>query len=528
MIYLLLIVACCLLPILIVGGIGVYIIFKSRSGTFRVKDIYTRINNWVGIITNRGILAIIIATITLLVSFTSEELSIISSYAIFLYILVLIPVTVAFFMKIYSSFSDKINRKSRLVDTQLSRREIKEGEEAKISIKINLRIPIGYFLKVKAKAPQKLGGEVKSVVTKSQGKTTEVEFTIPETHRGEYEIGPIELTFQDILGFSNIKILDASRFDLKITTDIPRIKNYNIKYSYKEGVREESDLTARINNDDYFTARPYVRGDYIKHIHWKLTAKKNEIMVRQPETSTVTYSKISLLILNTYPTLNSRSLMLPSRYKVAAEKALDKQVQIAAAIADFAIRKHLEIEIHYLKGNKEFATIVPTLDDNYQWLSRLAEIKMASPFRDLSKIHSLFNDKKAFLVTTSELIPDNLIETLSPLNNNEKTSEILYVPLTDEIKENLTKPNRRNIMIRILKKLLLTKGYYSQTNLREKFKNLLKRKEQRYQKQDLKKIKTLESRCLTALTAEGFQIKDFTEDIYGSKFDNIIKVLENG
>lgn len=505
------------------GGIA----SADHKKSIHVKSMYDKLLlSWLKILTPRVIIAWISAFI--LISISEGELSLLSSFGVFIILLTIIPITIAFFAKLYFTLRD-ISPKSRVITSSLSHKEIKEGETTEIHIKIYSSIPLGYVLKVSASVPDKLGGDLHEVVTKSEHGVSELTLLVPKALRGEYLIGPFRLEYQDILGLSRIVMYDNSRIPLTILPQIPFIERYNLHLSTQSGADEDVNVQARINTEEYFSSRPYVRGDNQKHIHWKLTAKKDELMVRLPETTTVTYQKLSILILNVLPRIriNNGKNSIYARYRVAAELALDKQIRVAAAIIDFANRTGITVSLSYLNSTRSIMTITPEGEDVTSWLRKLASITLVNPIINYTEITGSFKKNNSMVITTSEIDPKQLEPLIEAIRNGSNSSEIMYCPLSNEIKDKLIKKKKVTLALRIIQKILLTKDYYSQTSVLEKLNSLFKGAKEKYYENDLMSVSNEEAKVINYIQASNVDVRVFQEDQYSESMDNIIQVLES-
>ncbi|MCL2109560.1 MAG: DUF58 domain-containing protein [Oscillospiraceae bacterium] len=106
-------------------------------------------------------------------------------------------------------------------------------------------------------------------------------FSLP--FRGEYVIRIYELWVYDVMKLFRLR----KKFDIQIRTVIlPREKlpNDSGKETETESESPASRITAHRSNM-FSSLREYREGDSIRHIHWKLSAKQDEIIIKQQEQS---------------------------------------------------------------------------------------------------------------------------------------------------------------------------------------------------------------------------------------------------
>lgn len=96
---------------------------------------------------------------------------------------------------------------------------------------------------------------------------------------GKINIYISDVRVRDIMCFYQIKTKAAARFALNI---IPCSIKLNTADKASEGVSDESEKARKDSaGTEVIQIREYVKGDSLKSIHWKLSAKKNELFVKE-------------------------------------------------------------------------------------------------------------------------------------------------------------------------------------------------------------------------------------------------------
>lgn len=437
----------------------------------------------------------------------------------------------------------------------INRKEIMENEAATINIKIATGIPLGFILKIREILPAKLGGDLRGIATSTEKMKTEFNATIPITRRGHYIIGPTHFQYQDIFGFSQVKVLDQTRFDLVIIPQIPQINRFDFKLSVDKG-DENQEIQATLNTEDYFNPRPYVRGDDIRRIHWKLTAKTGELMIRQPETTTISFKNLLIIILNTTPRFSATSQnpeksrfsisnalnannpnpqqpiiggTYPIPYSTAAEYALDTQVRIAAAVIDFSLRNHLPIQFAYFEKGK-LTRFTPHIDDPGEWKRKLASINLENMRLDTDQIVQTIKEEKNCIITTSETYMPFFAPIISQAIESRASIEVMYSPVSTQMKKiaKYNKADKRSAFIKIIEKIFLTKPYFEQQTLQEKVYNLITKRDTKYSDNDILKTQEAERSVINSIGGDAINLRNFDiDDEYTNDIENIVNILEN-
>ncbi len=159
--------------------------------------------------------------------------------------------------------------------------------------------------------------------------------------RGLYKIGPIEIIFQDFLGFFRL----VKKLPL-VSHLLVYPKVFNIKYfpELVQGSREWFGLeTVRTSGEslEFYGIREYQRGDGLKRIHWKSTARLGNLTVRQYEKSITSEATIIL--------------DLKRGHNIGYEKdtTLEYAVKIAASISRYLLLEHQSL-VQIIGYGKDF------------------------------------------------------------------------------------------------------------------------------------------------------------------------------
>ncbi|MBK8828645.1 MAG: DUF58 domain-containing protein [Saprospiraceae bacterium] len=117
-----------------------------------------------------------------------------------------------------------------------------------------------------------------------QGNTEEtIKYNIKPNSRGEYHFGYVYLFFQRIK-FPLIigRISNDEIFMSKVYPSVIQMHKVEFlisnKTAHNSGIRKIRSLG---DDDEFEHLRSYVPGNNIKHINWKATSRRNELMVNQ-------------------------------------------------------------------------------------------------------------------------------------------------------------------------------------------------------------------------------------------------------
>ncbi|WP_162562562.1 DUF58 domain-containing protein [Salinigranum rubrum] len=94
--------------------------------------------------------------------------------------------------------------------------------------------------------------------------------------RGLHTVGPVSLVARDVLG------LATRRFSLSETDDLlvyPRV--HDLSNRAKRDLLALHDTAESNDRDEFDRLREYVRGDSLRDVHWKTSAKRDDLIVKE-------------------------------------------------------------------------------------------------------------------------------------------------------------------------------------------------------------------------------------------------------
>lgn len=226
-------------------------------------------------------------------------------------------------------------------------------------------------------------------------------FELECQYRGYYEVGLKEIKIKDFLGIFSFKYQVLQPRYITVYPRIVVLDTFPIrtnKLSYVEGelnAKEEDQMT--LSN-----IRQYVYGDSIKKIHWKLSAKKDEIMVKNFD-STVNKGITILLDLTKNP------------YTVVQNTILeDKVVEVTVAIVHYALTHDIEVEFIYHDDSmkKEKAEDYSYFESIYKTLFKI-KFESEATFVDTVKLALLGDVSRNTLILITSNLDDKVYSQIS-------------------------------------------------------------------------------------------------------------------
>jgi uncharacterized protein (DUF58 family) len=116
------------------------------------------------------------------------------------------------------------------------------------------------------------------------GETVRASYQVPTTRRGVFEVGPLRLEITDPFGLVSGTRRGAAPSTFTVH---PRVVAL-VLAGLPSGADQHADARSFISQhgSDFYAVRDYRTGDDLRRVHWPSTARHDELMIRQEETST--------------------------------------------------------------------------------------------------------------------------------------------------------------------------------------------------------------------------------------------------
>ena len=109
-----------------------------------------------------------------------------------------------------------------------------------------------------------------------------VAFVHVDLPRGRHRIGPTRVDVIESFGLARRLVEVSGRSELVVVPEVASVGAGRESSSLGEGARRRRDHSVAGGQDDPIT-REYRRGDAMRRVHWRATARQGELMVRQEE-----------------------------------------------------------------------------------------------------------------------------------------------------------------------------------------------------------------------------------------------------
>jgi uncharacterized protein (DUF58 family) len=168
--------------------------------------------------------------------------------------------------------------------------------------------------------------------SRSLDTTASISYDVQGMRRGRHRVGPLHIDVHDPFGLVSRRRAFGGTDQLTVLprrVDLPPITP---RGASDDGATRPAPQNVGIGDDDII-ARAYLPGDALKRIHWKATAHRAELMVRQEEQQVTPRAAV---IVDTEP--RSQGTALDRRDEWEFSSALEWSVVAAASITTHLVR----------------------------------------------------------------------------------------------------------------------------------------------------------------------------------------------
>lgn len=157
--------------------------------------------------------------------------------------------------------------------------------------------------------------------------------------RGFYQTGTIKILVSDIFQLFTLEKIIAAPISLKVYPKVTTIDRFHLTASQQMGNLKVRDPLFQ-DYTELADLRQYREGDPVKRVHWKVSAGKDQLMVKEFEERGDTQV---LMVLDSEK----------SHYRGDEEGWVeDHLVEGAAALIDYCLRRNIKVSMTYLRQGK--------------------------------------------------------------------------------------------------------------------------------------------------------------------------------
>ncbi|GAA0803532.1 DUF58 domain-containing protein [Spirilliplanes yamanashiensis] len=158
------------------------------------------------------------------------------------------------------------------------------GSSARIMLRLQnmSRLPTGTML-LEDRLPYALGSRPRVVLERlGAHQASSVAYTVRADVRGRYDVGPLVVRLTDPFGLCELTRSFPSVDKLTVIPAVVPLPNLRVAGEYA-GSGESRARSVAVHGEDDAATREYRRGDDLRRVHWRSTARTGELMVRREE-----------------------------------------------------------------------------------------------------------------------------------------------------------------------------------------------------------------------------------------------------
>jgi uncharacterized protein (DUF58 family) len=162
-----------------------------------------------------------------------------------------------------------------------------------------------------------------------RGESVRASYRLPTDRRGVVRVGPLAVRIADPFGLAALATPAAPIVDLTIWPAIDEVAP--LPHTTGDDPHGGADHPNALSSggDDFYALRPYVVGDDLRHVHWRSTARRDDLMVRQDE----------------MPWQGRATILLDTRAGAHTDTTFERAVSAAASIVVASSRRRFLLRL---------------------------------------------------------------------------------------------------------------------------------------------------------------------------------------
>lgn len=176
------------------------------------------------------------------------------------------------------------SRMSLSVDRRLDPARAALGDHMRATLSLTKRggLPLG-LLQFEEAVPRQLGRRPRFTVHRFAGEwVRKVNYPLEGLERGRYQVGPLLVRATDPFGLAKMDRRFASTREAVVTPRIVPLSSMGSATGHGQSGDSTPQKIGLVGADDVLV-REYRAGDDVRRIHWRSTARRDELMVRREE-----------------------------------------------------------------------------------------------------------------------------------------------------------------------------------------------------------------------------------------------------
>ena len=158
-----------------------------------------------------------------------------------------------------------------------------EGQRLSVTLQLKANRRASTLV-LEERLPQRLGQTVRVPVARiSSGQVIQHDYTLRCQRRGVYKVGPLVAVSSDPLGLATRRTVVAPEFELLVHPDLENLEDQALTRQFEEPPIRPPVSKPWPSGMEFFGMREYSRGDDLRRIVWRASARTGRLMVREAE-----------------------------------------------------------------------------------------------------------------------------------------------------------------------------------------------------------------------------------------------------
>ena len=165
--------------------------------------------------------------------------------------------------------------------------------------------------------------------------TVRAAYRLPTERRGLLRVGPMGIEVTDPFGLASVTSQGAGITELTVWPAVHDVAPlpHTTGDDPLAGADHPNNVSAQ--GDDFYALRPYVVGDDLRRVHWKSSARSDDLMVRQDE----------------MPWQGRATVILDSRRGAHSDESFERAVSAAASVILACVRRRFLVRLVTTSGD---------------------------------------------------------------------------------------------------------------------------------------------------------------------------------
>ena len=171
---------------------------------------------------------------------------------------------------------------------------VHEGDRLDVELKLTAKRRLSTFI-LEERLPERLGKPVKVPITSlSSGSTVSHHYSLRAARRGVYKVGPLVAVAGDPLGLAQRETVIAEPFELLVHPRVELVSDRPLTRQFEDPPIRPPVSKPWPSGLEFYGMREYTRGDDLRRIVWRASARTGKLMVREAEQGIT--DKITILL----------------------------------------------------------------------------------------------------------------------------------------------------------------------------------------------------------------------------------------